>query len=67
MRGFNTDEVLKMLRARMGQRTQRDFAAELGVSQQYLCDVYQGKRAPAKKMLQFLGLEPGYIKSERAA
>lgn len=66
-RGFTKDEVVGRLKAIQGTRTQREFATALGVTQQNLCDVYQGNRNPGKKILDFLGLEPGYVKPENAA
>lgn len=37
--------------------TQKDLAEKLGVSTAYLSDVLQGKREPAGKMLEALGIE----------
>lgn len=67
MKGYTTGDVLNMLKARQAGRTQREFAAEIGITQQYLCDVLQGNRKPGRKMLDYLGLEAGFIKPKRAA
>jgi transcriptional regulator with XRE-family HTH domain len=49
-------EVLQLLEKRQGERTQKELAEELGVSQQYLCDLYQGKRYVGVKILEALGM-----------
>ena len=37
--------------------TQKEFAAKLGISEQYLSDVLSGNRAPGKKFLDAIGWE----------
>lgn len=53
---FTIDQVLDLMKRRQGERTQREFAEELGVSQQYLCDVYLRKREPGESILKGLGM-----------
>ena len=55
-RQYTTDQVIEYMRKRQGQRTQREFAEELGVSQQYLCDVYLRRREPGDSILKNLGI-----------
>jgi plasmid maintenance system antidote protein VapI len=37
--------------------TQRRYAAQIGVSQQYLCDVLRGRRGVSAELAQKLGYE----------
>ena len=67
MNVYRTGEVLKMLRARQGARNQKQLAAEIGVSQQFLSDVFAGKRGPGTRILIYLGLETVYVKTKTAA
>lgn len=52
--------ILQGRRAALG--SQKAVADSLGVSQQYVCDVLNGRREPGKKMLTALGFskEIGY-------
>ncbi len=53
---LTVDEVIDLMRKRQGERTQRDLAEELGVSQQYLNDVYLRRREPGESILKGLGI-----------
>lgn len=44
--------VLERLRKRQGKRTLREFAKELGISYQYLADVYIGRRGLGETILR---------------
>lgn len=55
-RKLTKDQVISMLVARQGNRTQRDLAKELKISQAYLCDVINGRREPGYQILLPLGL-----------
>lgn len=37
--------------------TQKEYAAQIGISEQYLSDVLSGSRAPGKKLLEAIGWE----------
>lgn len=50
-------DVIAKLRARFGSAQQKDAAAVVGVSPAYFCDIMNGRREPAGKVLEFLGLE----------
>jgi len=50
-------QVIALMKQRQGNKTQTDFAAELGISKQFLCDIYQGHRTPGEKALSRLGLK----------
>ena len=54
---LNQDQVIALLRKRQGLRTAKELAAEIGISQQYLSDVYAGKRTIGPAILEELGLE----------
>ncbi len=45
------------LREMLRDATQKQVAENLGVSQQYLCDLLQERRKPGDKILAALGLE----------
>lgn len=53
---LTVEQVLEILRKRQGERTQREFAAELGITGQYLCDLYLRRRDPGEKVLENLGI-----------
>jgi hypothetical protein len=54
----NSESVRLMLRTACSDVGGRKyFAAKVGVSQQYICDVLLGRKEPGKKILQALGLE----------
>lgn len=53
-------EVLALLHKRQGKQSSLKYAAEIGVSRQYLADVYHHRRLPGPVILAFLGLEKGY-------
>ena len=48
--------VLEMLKRRQGKKTLRDFAKELGISYQYLADLYCGRRGLGEMVLSQLKL-----------
>jgi hypothetical protein len=63
MQAISREDVIKMLRAKQGKLTQREFAATFKkCSEQYLSDVYSGRRDPGVKVLEFLGLEKAFAK-----
>lgn len=49
--------MLGFLGKRVEGTSQKEIAEKIGVSQQHLCDVLKGRRAPAGKVLDFLGYE----------
>ena len=51
------EQVLAIMRTAQGELSDKDFAAELGISPAYLCDIYNGHRQPGSKVLMALGLE----------
>jgi len=51
------DQVIGILRKRQGERTAKELASELGITPQYLSDVFAGKRELGPSILDGLGLE----------
>ncbi len=51
------DHVIAEIQRRLEGRTQRDLAADLGISQQYLNGILLGKQDPGPTVLKKLGLE----------
>lgn len=49
-------QLLELLRSMCEQSSQKDVAAQLGVSQSYLNDILQGHRTPGQKILDALKL-----------
>lgn len=48
----DVDELLNIMKQQQGERTQLEYANQLGVSPQYLCDVYAKRREPGPSVLQ---------------
>lgn len=52
---------MKLLQAKQGDKTLREFASVVGVSAAYLSDLYRGNREPGKKIMKFLGLRKSRV------
>ena len=57
MKALTKKQLIEALRKMQGDRTAKDFAASIGVSQAYLSDVYHGRREPGPAILGLLGLQ----------
>jgi len=64
---FIKAEVVRMLKKQQGDLSQTDFAKIVGVSKQYLGDIYAGRRDPGPKVLNYLRLEAVYRFIKEAA
>ena len=64
---METTQVIKLLRQRQGDGSQRSLAAKLGISDVYLSDVLTGKRTPGPKILRALGLQQRIVYSKNNA
>lgn len=53
---MTADQFVTFLRIKQGDRTAKEFAAILGVSPQYLCDVYKRRREPGESILSALDM-----------
>lgn len=54
---LSEEQVLDLLKQRMGVKMQMEFAAELEVSTSMLSDILKGRRHPGASVLKFLGVE----------
>ena len=52
---YTPEELLEMLKSRKGAMSNRDYAEEIQVSEQFLSDIFLGKRGIAsERILQYL-------------
>ena len=54
---MDKQQVINKIRQLQGSSTQKDFAASLGISPQYLCDIYKGRRDPGPSILKAFGIK----------
>lgn len=54
---MQTSDVIKILQAKQGEQSLRQFAGKVGCTAAYLSDLYRGNRQPGKKIMKFLGLK----------
>ena len=63
------EEVVHLLKDSQGNRSLTDFADELGVSKQYLSNVFNGNAAPSDRLLKNFGYvrddRPRYVQKSR--
>lgn len=65
MKGHYTKgDVVEQLRDKLEGKTQIELAEKMEITPQYLSDVLSGRRDPGPKILDFLGLEVGYVRAE---
>jgi hypothetical protein len=50
-------ELLALMKKIQGEKTNTEFAAELGISKQYLTDMYSGRKAPSTTVSSQLGFQ----------
>lgn len=55
-KNYTAAEVIEILKKKQGSKRDFEFAAELGITQPYLCDLYKGRRFPGDKILSYLGM-----------
>jgi DNA-binding Lrp family transcriptional regulator len=53
---MSDDEIIKILKQRIGFQTQREFAKQVGISEKNLSDILHGRRRPQKNLCDFLGV-----------
>ena len=56
VRKMNLDQFLEFLKRQQGDQTAQQFASRLGVSPQYLSDVYNGRRPPGESITSALNV-----------
>lgn len=57
MKKLSQSDVLKMLKDDQGERSAAEYARQIGISPQYLSDIYCGRRDPGPAVLEYLGLQ----------
>lgn len=55
IRQMSVDEFLVFMRKQQGERTDKEFAESMGVTPQYVCDIYNGRRIPGDSITRALG------------
>ena len=58
---MNLDQFLEFLKKQQGGQTAQQFASRLGVSPQYLSDVYNGRRPPGESITAALKVEKAVV------
>jgi hypothetical protein len=70
-KALTVQELLELMKKIQGEKTNTQFAADLGISKQYLCDMYNGRKVPSDNVSTALGysakVETRYIPSATAA
>ena len=61
VRRMNLDQFLEFLKKQQGIQTAQQFASRLGVSPQYLSDVYNGRRPPGESITSALNVEKAVV------
>jgi hypothetical protein len=64
-KALTEDEIVELLTRRLGKKTKKDFAEEIGVTPPYLGDVLAGKRAPGPAILRFLKIKRQVVYAKR--
>jgi transcriptional regulator with XRE-family HTH domain len=60
---MNLEQFLEFLKKQQGNQTAQQFASKLGVSPQYLSDVYKGRRPPGESITSALQVEKRVVYS----
>ena len=70
-KALTVEELLQLMKKIQGEKTNTEFAAEIGISKQYLTDIYNGRKVPSETVSAVLGYEPHvetrYLPSATAA
>jgi transcriptional regulator with XRE-family HTH domain len=64
MKTLTRQEVVELLKKRMGKKTLRGFGEEIGLSAPYLSDVFRGNREPGPSILAVIGVEKVFKTTE---
>jgi len=57
-KALTVDELLSLMKKIQGEKTNTQFAAEIGISKQYLTDIYNGRKVPSDTVSSALGFTP---------
>jgi len=70
-KALTVDELLALMKKLQGEKTNTEFAADLGISKQYLGDLYSGRKIPSATVSAAFGfeqkVETRYVPSTTAA
>ena len=71
-KALTVEELLDLMKKIQGEKTNTEFAAEIGISKQYLTDIYNGRKVPSDTVSARAGLhtrvfETRYLPSATAA
>ena len=70
-KALTVEELLALMKKIQGEKTNTEFAADLGISKQYLSDLYRGRKIPSDTVSAVFGLEQRvetrYVPSTTAA
>ena len=70
-KALTVEELLALMKKIQGEKTNTEFAANLGISKQYLSDLYSGRKIPSDTVSGALGfeqkVETRYVPSTTAA
>jgi hypothetical protein len=70
-KALTVEELLGLMKKIQGEKTNTQFAAEIGISKQYLSDIYKGRKVPSDTVSAAVGYTPRvetlYVRSETAA
>jgi transcriptional regulator with XRE-family HTH domain len=61
VRKMNLEQFLEFMKKQQGEQTAQQFASRLGVSPQYLSDVYNGRRPPGESITSALNAEKAVV------
>jgi transcriptional regulator with XRE-family HTH domain len=61
LKKMNLEQFLEFLKKQQGGQTAQQFASRLGVSPQYLSDVFNGRRPPGESITSALKVERSVI------
>jgi hypothetical protein len=57
-KALTVEELLNLMKKIQGEKTNTQFASEIGISKQYLTDIYNGRKVPSDTVSAALGYTP---------
>ena len=60
-KALTVQELLELMKKIQGEKTNTQFATEIGISKQYLTDIYNGRKVPSDTVSAALGFTPRVI------
>ena len=66
MKRITHERLIEILRQTQGDRTAKELANDLGITPQYLSDIYSGRREPGPALLEALGLKKEVLYTKEA-